>query len=164
MILNVEQLKNELTARGIKPTYIRIKILSFLKANPIHPTAEAIYEKLAEEIPTISMTSVYNTLNLFCKKGFALPLTITGSETRFDGNLSPHYHFLCERCGRIYDVKGDCDCFNSEYIDSHKIKEVHGYFKGICKNCLSGKKMHTERGIKTPRTKAITSQSLEKPV
>jgi len=130
MITKLESLKNRIQAKNIKPTFIRLKILDYLEKNKGHPTAEAIFKALEKEIPTISRTSVYNTLNIFYEKGLVTPLFITGLEARFDSNASPHHHFLCEKCGRIINLDIECSYFKK------RITELHGYFKGICKECI----------------------------
>ncbi|MGQ9621717.1 MAG: hypothetical protein ACUVTX_12180, partial [Bacteroidales bacterium] len=68
---------------------------------------------------------------------------ITGGEIRYDPNIENHHHFLCLKCGQLYDVDIKCHFGfpQKKMIDGHKIQEVHGYFKGICKKCL---KKHKE--------------------
>ncbi|MBE0460686.1 MAG: transcriptional repressor [Candidatus Aminicenantes bacterium] len=132
----MELLKKGLLKKGIRPTYIRLKVLDYLETNRNHPTAEAIYKSLVKEIPTISRTSVYNTLNFFHEKELINILFITGIEARFDSNISPHHHFLCGKCGRIIDLDIECNYFKKGNIRGHRIIELHGYFKGICKDCL----------------------------
>ena len=136
MITNIAELKNKLMAKGIKPTYQRTAILGFLQNNRSHPTIKSLHDSLVKTIPTLSKTTLYSTLELFAAKGLVVPLTIDRSEVRYDGLASSHHHFFCERCGRIIDV--DVSCVNSRRgeIEGHRIKEVHGYFKGICKDCL----------------------------
>lgn len=136
MITKMESFKNRLQSKEIKPTYIRLKILDYLEKNKVHPTAEAIYKALEKEIPTISRTSVYNTLSVFYEKGLATQLFITGLEARFDNNISPHHHFLCEKCSQIIDLDIECSYFKKENVKGHRITELHGYFKGICRDCL----------------------------
>lgn len=136
MNIKTEQLKKILVANSIKPTYIRLRILNYLKRSKDHPTADMIYGYLLKEIPTISKMSVYNALNVFSEKGMALSLTITGAEMRFDGDVSPHHHFLCEECGKIIDLNIACECFTKGAVEGNRVNELHGYFKGICKECV----------------------------
>ena len=150
VITNMEQIKNLLKEKGLKPTYQRLKILEYIKDHEKqHPTAEMIYEALAPEIPTISVTTIYNTLNAFLEKGLVSAETITGTEIRYDLVTSPHHHFLCEECGQIIDLDIRCPFMDreQEYIAGHKIKEVHGYFMGICNKCLKSNK-NNEKNIK----------------
>jgi len=138
MITKLKRLKDILEEKGIKPTFQRLKIFEHISSNKDnHPTVEMIYEKLLKDIPTISMTTVYNTLNIFLEKRLVSSITITGTETRYDFHTDSHHHFLCKKCGKITDV--DVTCPFSEGKTSqhgHRIEEVHGYFKGMCKDCL----------------------------
>lgn len=91
-------------------------------------------------MPTLSKTTVYNTLKLFSEKGAALMLTIDENRVNFDGDTSPHTHFLCKRCGKIYDLQ--IPTVVKEVIGmsvaGHQISEIHYYYKGVCKTCLEG--------------------------
>ncbi len=147
MISKMEIFKNILEERGIKPTYQRLKILEYMSESvKSHPTVEMIYEKLAKDIPTISMTTVYNTLNALSEKGLVAAVTITGTETRYDFNTSSHHHFLCKKCGTIIDIAIECPFAvgQEKAVDGHRIEEVHGYFRGICADCLRSEKNKAE--------------------
>jgi Fe2+ or Zn2+ uptake regulation protein len=138
MITNVEELKAWLKQKGIKPTYQRLKILEYLNNNlNNHPTVEMVYDKLHNDIPTLSLTTVYNTLNNFLDKRLVDEVTITGTEVRYDINTDYHHHFLCKECGQIIDIDLKCPYAQGKkrILAGHKIDEVHGYFKGICKDC-----------------------------
>ena len=66
----MKSLKSILEEKGIKPTYQRLKVFEYMNRNTVnHPTVEMIYERLLKDIPTISMTTVYNTLSAFLEKG-----------------------------------------------------------------------------------------------
>lgn len=132
----MERYKRILIDNGIKPTYQRIKILEFITQNHSHPTVDAIYEALYKIVPTLSKTTIYNTLNLFRSYNLIRVLSITESELRYDYHTKPHHHFLCRECGQIFDVDIDCPYLNIVKVNGHKIEEVHGYFRGICKDCL----------------------------
>ena len=132
-------LKERLLEKGLKPTFQRLKVLEYMdKHKKSHPTAEMIYEAISPEIPTISITTVYNTLNAFLEKGLVSAETITGTEIRYDLSTTSHHHFLCEKCGAILDIDIRCPFIDRKIdtVNGHKIIEVHGYFKGICKDCL----------------------------
>ena len=118
MNTKLESIKKELKDRGIKPTLIRLKIMDYLLKNHTHPTAEDIYLALEKDIPTISRTSVYNTLNMFSEKSLVVPLVLTGTETRYDGKLSSHHHLLCEKCGKIIDLDIECQFFKKKMCTS----------------------------------------------
>jgi len=128
--------KELLAANGIKPTYQRLKLMKYLKSTCSHPTADTIYKALVKDMPTISKTTVYNTLNILTEKGIILPISITGTEVRYDFSGNRHHHFLCEKCRKISDINVICPNLEKEEINGNIIKELHGYFKGICAECL----------------------------
>ncbi|MCK4357183.1 MAG: transcriptional repressor [Candidatus Cloacimonetes bacterium] len=132
----MKKIKEILDQTNIKPTYERLRIIKYFEENNNHPTINMIYKEVVKDIPTISKTTIYNALNLFVQKGLVLPLVITGTEVRYDRNTKPHHHFLCEKCRKIYDINIECPYFKKGYVDGHKITELHGYFKGTCKECL----------------------------
>ena len=132
----MKRTKEILITKGFKPTFQRLRILEYLQKHNNHPTVEMIYENLVQDIPTISKTTIYNTLNALVEKGIVCAITITGTGTRYDFKTFPHHHFLCRRCGKVIDVDIECPYVKKGQIDGHKIEELHGYFKGICKECL----------------------------
>lgn len=84
----------------------RDAILSCLRATTTHPGAEWIYERVRAEIPDISLATVYRNLAYFKEQGTVISMgTVKGVE-RFDGNTTPHVHFICTGCGAIVDLPG----------------------------------------------------------
>ena len=134
----MENIKNLINNKGVKPTFHRIKILEYLMAHKNHPTVDKIYEDIVKSIPTISKTTLYNTLKIFVDKGIITELTITGSETHYDMKHGDHHHFYCTQCKQIFDVHSNCsyDCNMKESVDGNRIDSYQCYYKGICKNCL----------------------------
>ncbi len=68
--------KEVLKEHSIAPSLQRIKILEFLEKNRTHPTADMIYQALVDEMPTLSKTTVYNTLKAFAEKGVIVELSL----------------------------------------------------------------------------------------
>ena len=131
----VENVGEYLKENGIEPSYQRMKIYEFLLHNKIHPTVDTIYKALNKEIPTLSKTTVYNTLNLFVEKNIVNVLVIEENETRYDAYLKLHGHFKCEKCGNIYDIEVESDTLDFAELEGYDIKEKHIYFKGVCRHC-----------------------------
>ena len=130
-----------LTQQGIKPSLQRIAILDWLMEHPIHPTVEEIYAALAPSIPTLSKTTVYNTLKLFAKEGVARSLNLD-EKLHFDANMMPHAHFICECCGKVQDIMilpEDFYIFPKAKGESGKdylnIKQVEINYFGTCDLC-----------------------------
>ena len=134
----MENIKNLFNNKGVKPTFHRIKILEYLMTHENHPTVDKIYEDIVQSIPTVSKTTVYNTLKIFVDKDIITELTITGSETHYDMKDDDHHHFYCTQCKKIYDIEPHCnhDCNMKKIIDGNLINSYQCYYKGICKNCL----------------------------
>ena len=128
----------QLIKHNIKPSMQRIAIMEYLMEHRTHPSADDIYSALSPDMPTLSKTTVYNTLKLFSENGAALMLTIDERNANFDADTSLHGHFLCRRCGQIYDLQVPEAVKQVENLelDGHEVSEVHYYYKGICKNCL----------------------------
>ena len=95
----LEQLKKELLQKNIKLSYQRMRVLEYLALNNCHPTVDQIYTEIHKEIPTLSKTTVYNTLKVLMDAGLIRVITIEDNETRYDINLKPHGHFKCNPCG-----------------------------------------------------------------
>lgn len=123
---------------NIKPSMQRIAIMEYLMEHRTHPSADEIFTSLSPSMPTLSKTTVYNTLKLFSEQGAAQMLTIDERNVNFDADTSRHAHFLCKNCGRIYDLTIPIQEKSVEglQMDGHEVTEIHYYYKGICKNCL----------------------------
>lgn len=120
----------------IKITPQRLEILNYLDENKTHPTVDEIYLNLKEKNPSLSKTTVYNSVEILNKYGLVQSITISGSEHRYDFKQGMHHHFLCKKCGEITDIDVACPNLDKMLDCGHEVQEVHGYFKGICKNCL----------------------------
>ena len=129
---------------AIKITPQRLEILRYMDEHHTHPTADNIYSALKTKSPSLSKTTVYNSLETLKKHRLIQSITISGSESRYDIFKGLHHHFLCESCGTIIDIEIACPNVNKIVKGGHHVDEVHGYFKGICKTCM--KKGRNARG------------------
>ncbi|MDR1723898.1 MAG: transcriptional repressor [Tannerella sp.] len=125
-----------LSGFGIRPSIQRIAIMRYLQNHKTHPTADEVFEALREDIPTLSKTTVYNTLKLFVDNGAALYVGIDEKNARFDGNLEPHTHFRCKKCGAITDIPMNVEDFLPKEFNGD-IDEFYIYLKGLCAQCKS---------------------------
>jgi len=123
-----------LSGYSIRPSVQRIAIMRYLLKNRTHPTADEIYEALKRQIPTLSKTTVYNTLNLFVENGAAICIGIDEKNARFDGFVESHAHFRCKRCGRIIDLPINTGKFLPTAFNGD-IEEFYVYLKGVCEKC-----------------------------
>ena len=122
---------------GIKPSVQRIAIMEYLLSHKTHPTADEVYLSLCDSIPTLSKTTVYNTMKLFVDSGAAQMLTIDDRNVHFDGDVSLHSHFLCKKCGKVYDLpfSGKKKEVKELLVEGHLVEEIHHYYKGVCQAC-----------------------------
>ena len=118
---------------GIRPSIIRIMVLEYLLEHRIHPTVEEVYEALLPKAPTLSKTSVYNTLHLLAENNIILEITIDPAKVRYDADTSLHGHFKCDSCLNVWDFAvGQVQTSLSKEFDI-KTKEI--YFTGLFDKC-----------------------------
>ena len=125
-----------LKEHGISPSPQRVAIYNFLRCNPVHPTADMIYRALKEEIPTLSLMTVYNTLKLLTKKFLVQEIRIEDGELRYDGDMRDHGHFKCIACSRVYDLfppEGEKMVTGIPGLpEEFRVKTVQLYCHGVC--------------------------------
>ena len=92
---------------GIKPSVQRIAIMEYLMEHRTHPSTDEIHSVLIKWMPTLSKTTVYNTLKLFTEQGALMALGIDDRNIRYDIDVSDHAHFICLGCGKVYDIPVD---------------------------------------------------------
>jgi len=131
----------------LKMTKQREAILKVLRTTTSHPTVDWIYDEVRKEIPHISLGTVYRNLKLLRESGEVLEINSNGTSSRFDGNPENHYHFRCERCGRIFDVDEPVNKELDERVaqkTGFKISHHRIEFCGLCKECQGGLKLPFE--------------------
>jgi Fur family peroxide stress response transcriptional regulator len=116
-------------------------ILRVLLRSTSHPSADWIYEEVRKEISNISLGTVYRNLNILKEEGSIVGLSFADAPSRYDGNLEPHYHFRCVKCGRFFDIDQPVksDLYKEVVQDSGF--EVLGHrleFYGFCPDCGRG--------------------------
>lgn len=134
-----DDLTNELKIKNIRLSHQRLKVLEYLTSHKIHPTVDQIYTGLHEELPSLSKTTVYSTLNTLAEAGMIRVINIEDNEIRYDITVEDHGHFKCESCGAIYDFKTDLDSLDTSDLKNFKIRDKNIYFKGICPMCHANK-------------------------
>lgn len=121
---------------SIKPSVQRTAVMDFLLHNRIHPTIDEIYMALSPKMPTLSKTTVYNTLDLFVERGAVRALVIDERNARFDVDVSAHAHFICKSCGAIHDIFNlNPELFKTPELSNFAIDSVEISYSGICNSC-----------------------------
>ena len=123
-----------LTQHNVKPSIVRILVYDFLRGTKSHPTVDEIYKELQHKVPTLSKTTVYNTVKLFVANGLIKALSIDGTQIRYDADVGHHGHFKCTRCEKVYDFQISSD---SEFgLDDFEVETREIFYTGRCKKCL----------------------------
>lgn len=135
MKIDFEDLVAELKNKNIRLSHQRLKVLEYLTQNYTHPTADQIYTGLHHEVPTLSKTTVYNTLNSLAEAGLVRTINIEDNEIRYDISTGDHGHFKCKSCRKIYDFKIDINSIEATDLNGFEINDKNIYFKGICPQC-----------------------------
>lgn len=116
----------------------RESILRYLRTTDCHPTAETVYQKIQSENPQISLGTVYRNLTLLAELGQILKITAFDGPDRYDGNITPHYHFMCRECGCVMDLAMD-SLAHIDLLAAHNFDgtiEGHtAHFYGKCPQC-----------------------------
>ncbi|MBQ3667494.1 MAG: transcriptional repressor [Elusimicrobiaceae bacterium] len=122
---------------GLRITRQRQEIFRAVAQSNAHPSAETVFLQVRESLPNVSLDTVYRTLSSLEEMGLLHQVGLS-SKARFDGDLRPHCHFVCTKCGEVYDVfpqEHEQISWPSSAQNAGEIKQVNVQFKGICKNC-----------------------------
>jgi Fur family peroxide stress response transcriptional regulator len=103
--MNDQQLITKLRSKGYKVTPQRLAICKLILSSRDHPSAEQLYQEVKKTYPTISLATVYITLDLLKKIGLVQELGFSDRSSRYDPNNSPHVNIICPKCGKIYDYE-----------------------------------------------------------
>jgi Fe2+ or Zn2+ uptake regulation protein len=125
-------------ARGLKVTPQRQGIFRVLHGNATHPTAEAVHAAASAEMPTISLKTVYQTLNDLAAMGEIALLDLGTGSGRFDPNVEAfHHHLVCEHCGKVRDVFVDVGRLDvpASQRQGFRVGSAEVVFRGRCAEC-----------------------------
>ena len=115
-------------------------IFACLRSIICHPTVEWVYQQLKPAIPDLSLGTVYRNLSMFKDEGLVISVGTVGGLERFDGNTSPHTHFICTRCSAVLDLIDINleDGFLQSVHDTAggKITDYRLSFYGLCPECM----------------------------
>lgn len=115
----------------------RKKIIDYLSSVTTHPTAYEIYQNVKKDLPNISLGTVYRNLDALENAGKILKIKGANAD-RYDGNFNKHYHAICEKCGKVYDISDNYDFNLDKKVQNNNEFEVLYHelvFHIICKNC-----------------------------
>lgn len=124
-----------LREKNIRPSIQRVSILNYLLEKKNHPTVDTIYEDLHPAIPTLSRTTVYNTLQMFKEYDLVSTLDFGDGSLHYDAETHPHIHFRCRICLAIYDVFVAPADIQKHLEKGAILEESQFYAFGVCAKC-----------------------------
>lgn len=128
---------------ALKYSRQREAIKNYLEGRKDHPTADMVYTAIREVYPNISLGTVYRNLTLLAKQGEISKISCGETSDRFDIRTDPHYHFICEKCGRVEDLPDmDMQAVNA-WAGENYDGDIFGhqlYFYGRCRECKEKEK------------------------
>jgi Fe2+ or Zn2+ uptake regulation protein len=124
-------LGRELRERGIQTSAQRMAVAEYVLRTDAHPSADQVWARVRARFPHISRATVYNTLNLFVRKGLLRQLVIAEGKVVFDPHVDPHHHFVDELTGAILDVPwGSVEVRRLEELKGLEVREYQVVMRG----------------------------------
>jgi len=136
----------DLKRAGLKLTPQRIAIVRELAGDLSHPTAQALFERLRPAYPTMSFATVYSTLDVLVERGLiasarSLDPDQGARAVRFDPNVEPHHHAICDACGSVVDIPLDAlDSLETATprLEGFRVLREERTYRGLCDKCTAG--------------------------
>jgi Fe2+ or Zn2+ uptake regulation protein len=115
----------------------RYAVLDWLAGQRRHATAEEIFRAVNRSDPRASRATVYNSLHALVRAGLVREVPLEGNAARFDANVAPHHHFVCDRCGEVEDVDwcGLATTPEPAAVGRRTVNRYEIVFRGICGSC-----------------------------
>jgi Fe2+ or Zn2+ uptake regulation protein len=120
-----------LRAANVQPSAQRVAVAEYVLETNDHPTADQVWSRVRENFPMSSRATVYNTLNLFVKKGLLRQFVFGDGRTVFDANVGRHHHFVDERSGRIHDIPWEAISVSKlNALSGFEVRDYHVVISG----------------------------------
>jgi Fur family peroxide stress response transcriptional regulator len=129
-----------LRAAGLKLTPQRLAIVRELASDESHPTAQELWDRLRPALPTMSFATVYNTLAALSAAGLCAAMSLAPGSGRFDPNMQPHDHLVCDACGAVRDLpagprRTSAHASARRLMPGFELRSVEQIFRGLCAAC-----------------------------
>lgn len=143
------QLRSAFNAAGLRMTRQRLLICRELSGRCDHPDVDRLYQAVKPRLRQISLFTVYRTMNALEEAGMIWRVATWKGHARYDGTVTAHAHFLCEKCGRIEDVDTHGACHEMaarapECVPGHKVRRVEMMIVGECEACAAAPAVPTD--------------------
>ncbi|NLW89741.1 MAG: transcriptional repressor [Clostridiaceae bacterium] len=120
--------------KNIRLTPQRIGVYRYLLENRNHPTVDAVFHHLKTDNPSLSKTTIYNTVDTLASAGLLRMIRATEGEVRLDAVTECHGHFICEKCGEISDFSLD-GCRLPDRLNQYEVHNYEVRVFGVCSKC-----------------------------
>lgn len=130
---------------GLKATPQRISVYRALLRSDAHPSPEGVYRMVRDELPTISLATVYKTLDALSAAGLIQQVSLMSETKRYDANLEPHHHLICRTCNRVADYADPAleQSISLPQNTGFSAQHIHIQFFGLCDVCRNATDVHS---------------------
>ncbi|HET6965237.1 MAG TPA: transcriptional repressor [Acidimicrobiales bacterium] len=138
--------------RGLKVTPQRELIFELLWGAGHHPTADSVYAEARSRMPTMSLRTVYQTLNDLAAMGELHQLDLGTGSSRFDPNTDVHHHLVCIGCGKVRDLYADYSTVSvpAGAEEGFEVGAAEVVFRGLCDQCKMSEPRETQGARQCP--------------
>lgn len=137
-MLGTEAVTKILREKGFKVTPQRLAVYDALSSTKSHPNAEMLYNMLQPSYPTMSLATVYKTMDIFAELGLIQVLNVGEDSYRYDAETASHPHIRCTECNRVDDIFNFQDEGLMNGVEAKTGYQLTGrqlYFFGRCPHC-----------------------------
>ncbi len=133
--VSIDEIVKIFKEKNLKLTLQRITIYSYLLSTCEHPNVDTIYKNVRQSIPTISLATVYKTLNTLVEAGLVRMLNLCEENFRYDANISHHGHIKCNICNKVEDIDLNNSFRNVLSVEKFNIENFDLFIYGTCEEC-----------------------------
>lgn len=131
-----EEVRALFRAKKIPLTHQRLAVYEELSARRDHPSAEALHESLKKPYPSLSLATVYKTLQTLHQMGMVARVDSPTAQARYDAIVETHHHAVCSACGRIEDLfDARLDRLPEPKASGFRFSGHSVHFHGLCAKC-----------------------------
>ena len=137
-----EEIREQFRAKGVPLTHQRLAVYEELAGRHDHPSAESLYESLKKAYPSLSLATVYKTLQTLHEMGMVARVDSPAAQARYDAIVETHHHAVCTACGSIEDLF-DARAHRGAEVRLEQREQLLGArvaFHGLCASCAKARR------------------------
>jgi Fur family peroxide stress response transcriptional regulator len=141
---NRDEVRELFKAKKVPLTHQRLAVYEELSGRKDHPSAEALYESLRKPYPSLSLATVYKTLQTLHEMGMVARVDSPAAQARYDAIVETHHHAVCTGCGTITDLFDPrLDKLPAPKADGFVASGHSVHFHGLCARCAKASAQKT---------------------